>query len=770
MKLFVALTLFSSVLHANIHCEPELTPELNGIEQVSCADCNCVVNAHSESIKSLQAERAATIKNNLAPILKFNIKAALGSLKDSSVILTSAEANQKLQENTLKSCKLDQIADYDCAGAKNKDHLNALFGVSSIKEVAENFKKEFKSDDEKANACFSSGEAQLLQTSSNVIGSFSKWLTHLKEHKVGIESALKQGKTVADFLKEQDLTFERKLTQELTENPLFNSIVYDNEIMLEMLTKSESFLEDPKKLSKFVIFDAGKKINEKLLNESITNSCSSLMNTVKTAICADDRVAQSYYPDGETPAPTLNDLTGFDPNMHDPSYDAEMAEMMDDSSKSIVESSYVGHLFWCSAKTCATKEKSDSCHKQALSSEENETFANLMSGFTTNSEQVNRSDFYRKNLSKLCTLADCRTKPEAEQNACVEQATEAMGESAGVSIAALDFMSNIEQRSQADGYVPYTQLMANLEKSSLLEKAILGTDSESETSSSSQTETVSNDPVVTQPSRDNAGVSQTANATTSSRAVAPTTGRAQRAAPRESRPSFVNDAFRDFMSRIPKPEVNTASTNEVAAVREQAQRSLNNASESIEQIRESYRQTSFDRLNDIYSKIASNSATQGPQVASDVPTSTSFAAANSIGPNNIVNPAVNETVAQNTNAPSANSNRNISSAQASTGGAATAASVPRVSARAGETVLTVDVSELPTISSSNVEADGVDLSLPFQLAVRVAQDVFYIPVRPTVVDGRKILEPLLDQVDPNMRAQVLRSPLFEDYRKYLLRG
>lgn len=775
MRLLLIAPLFFSaqLAFASVPCDVELTPSINGLEQVSCTDCNCVVSAHAESIKELQKERAKTIKKNLAPILGFNLQNALNSLKDSSVILSLSNSDKLLDKATLSSCALDQISKISCAGAKNKSHLESLFGVSSINEVVNNLKKEFSSDDESVNACFSSAESKLIQTSSNVIANFSNLLEKLKGKEEKIASQIKEGKTLIEVLKEDGASFELSIIGKMVQNPVFKSILYNKNSLLELLKESQKFLSDPKELSNYIMFKAGKSLDQKLLNASVKQSCDELMKTVKTAICADDRVAQSYYPDESSPAPTLNDLTGFDPSIHDPSYDAEMAEMMDGDDKPLVESSYVGHLFWCSAKTCASKEKSDDCHKQVLSAEENQTFAGLLADTNVNREQANRRNEYRDNMKHLCSLAECKNKPQAEQLACVDKAKEAMGDSAGTSIAALDFMTNLET-SQGSDYVPYTQLMANLEQSSLLEQAILG---------SKNTSTKSNESnVATAPSDANsqtvAKATRTSNDSPNPSAIASRIqSQSRQSATRpnsanDSKPSFSDRAFADFMSRIPKPAVSVGEPEAKPATTEATNSALAKASESIEKLRESYRKSALDRMDQMYDQIikAGNNSAQASNniIPQGVSVASNQVRASDAGQGDFNQQQ--QVDAQNKQLAQGFASAGARTQSAAVNGRGTAAVKPaRVTTQNGQSVLNVGVDELPTISEQAVEGDGIDTAKPFQLAVKVAKDVFFVQVRPTVLNGRKMLEPMLDGLSPSLRAEVLKSPLFADYRKYLLK-
>src|SRR5690606_11424796 len=220
---------------------------------------------------------------------------------------------------------------------------------------------DFENSSANTSGCFSDSENKVVQVASNIIGNFSMLLNELSSYDEAILKKLSEQKSFTQILKEIDATKRSKL-HELTHNPLFQSFIHDNTIMKELFKRREDFTSNPQELGRYLMFSAGQNLNQELINQSIKDTCANLMNSIETAICSEDRVAQSFYPDAEVPAPTLNELTGYDPSLHDPSYDAEMAEMMDDPNKSITEGSYVGHLFWCSAKECSKKIATDVCH------------------------------------------------------------------------------------------------------------------------------------------------------------------------------------------------------------------------------------------------------------------------------------------------------------------------------------------------------------------------------------------------------------------------
>lgn len=111
----------------------------------------------------------------------------------------------------------------------------------------------------------------------------------------------------------------------------------------------------------------------------------------------------------------------------------------------------------------------------------------------------------------------------------------------------------------------------------------------------------------------------------------------------------------------------------------------------------------------------------------------------------------------------------IGGANAAASAAASSASAARVvTADDGVQTLNVKASELPRITPDSVQNFGVDTNKPFNIAVKVEQETYLVQVRPAMLAGTRMLEPMLDQLTPQLRAQVLKSPLFNQYRQYLL--
>src|SRR5690606_6104090 len=136
-------------------------------------------------------------------------------------------------------------------------------------EVVKNLKTEFSSDDEKVNACFSSAESKLIQTSSNVIANFSNLLEKLRGKEEKIASQIKEGKSLVEILKADGASFEISIIGKMVQNPVFKSILYNKDSLLELLKESQKFLSDPKQLSNYIMFKAGKNLDQKLLNASV---------------------------------------------------------------------------------------------------------------------------------------------------------------------------------------------------------------------------------------------------------------------------------------------------------------------------------------------------------------------------------------------------------------------------------------------------------------------------------------------------------------------
>lgn len=787
LKTLLVSSFLSSTSFASFCPAPELIPVIESLKDISCTECRCVAGAFGSTVTALQSERARSIKPKLKISLDTTIVSAMNAMVDADRILMMSGGQGSLNTKTLENCNLDRIAsEASCPGASNSKHLKELFNTDSIASVVANMKANFHTaGDIKAPACMTKEEGMIVSTASSVVASFEPLLKGVKDKKNDILAKLKSGKNIFEALSQSGLDTYANDVLSLADNPVFRSFLFDKTIANDLITNIDTYVADSSALIRYVMQEAGNKVDGNLLNESLQMSCNNLIETVKTAICAEDRIAQSYYPDPERPSPSLNDLTAYDPTMHDPSYDAEMASMMDDPNVSLVEGSYAGHLYWCSAKECSQKDDSDSCHQQALSKKENKVFSDLVAhtAFAELSNQKRNS--FNSGLSNVCSLAGCSKKPEKEQAACIETEQKKMGEIAGPSVAAIKYISSLSQPNSNNepgvNYKPYSQLLEDLKNPSPLAKAFVGEQpseilasntvapnvtGEANTGVIEDGEVTALNPAQNNKTSGNGKVSGTNNKRTITNKKSNQTTSGYHGA---NNGFFADNAFNDFMSRIPKTVTDATETKkpELTDREKRALEVSEDALEEMKRMQDDYRRNAFEQMGDQLRNARNNQ-----QQYASIGNQPTFVAPNA---NNNQNYNANQEqpqFAQNPQGVAPNlggggvqgSGYNATGARSPSGN-----SGPRLTMQGGQPTLNVGLNELPSMDEGSVKTEGVDPNQPFKLAVTVDKEVFVVSVKPTIIGGKRILAPMLDQLSPSLRSQVLKSPLFADYRRYLMK-
>jgi|GEM_PF-4182461 len=70
---------------------------------------------------------------------------------------------------------------------------------------------------------------------------------------------------------------------------------------------------------------------------------------------------------------------------------------------------------------------------------------------------------------------------------------------------------------------------------------------------------------------------------------------------------------------------------------------------------------------------------------------------------------------------------------------------------------------LPGVSSETVLNEGIDVSQPFMILVKVEKRLIKVPVRPYEVNGKRMLAPVIDEENVILVDLLRKSPLFKDY-------
>lgn len=759
-------------------------PSISSLEQATCSDCKCYTETHAGTIDDLSKDRAAKTKEKLqASILKSNENlvqkiSIFNKLQIGNTFIRGDDLS-----NTLKDCRLEKIKTNTstCPSAKDSSHLSKVFGSDSIEgyisSIAKSFSGESQAD---SKSCLTKNDLNELQMYSDVLRNGKELLENLIRNKTAVLASLSDKTTVSNWNTgvDKELVKIKDAFIELSSLSITSPILNDPKAFKFFIENSSEFLNNPSKLIDYFKKDAYVRfpsVQSTALVE-INSLCSELINNVSAMACAGDSLAYVDNPQ------LLANSFKYNSSDHLDGFDSMFA---DDSGLEFIESNYVTHLYKCSVDSCRDdKLNIPLCSKVKQSSTVNNVIKSIQLGeYISNTANKRLPDDID---ASLCKLADCQGN-QTQMNACYEGVKEELGEDADAILLSYSRVTNSSaQTSQQPGanYTPTQTPFAQQFLGSYSSTPVTATTP----SQSSSAGPIPNDPSVGDFKSARTGISSNTNSSTGPRVVT------------------ANDAFQEFMNKrfdslgssassFPRTQTNTVSPTTSARVgsnesmspsERRALDSMNRASETIDELRESYRNSALDRMEKLVQQAASTSrnvTNTTPSVNTGV-TSTGTNSKNQTN-RNIRNPsAITTNNSNSVNIQNPPSNENVGSTNGNfpqeVSGARNVASTPNGSGASGRTIpriqtndqglqtLNVNFAELPTINPAKVREEGVDTSKTFNIAVKVDQEVFLVEVRPTFVAGRRILEPMLDRLSSGLKAEVLKSPLFEEYRQYLL--
>lgn len=767
-------------------------PSIASLEQATCTDCKCYTETHEATIDELSKERAAKTKEKLqASILKSNEsivqKLSLFNKIQNSNSLTGSEDLTK----SLSQCKLENIKTKtsSCSSAKDSAHLSKVFGSDTLDEYISSVAKSFIGESESnAKSCLNKNEQNELQMYSNILSIGNELLEKLVKNKTAILATLSETTTLASLNTNEnpELVQIKDKFIELSSLSITSPILNDAKAFKFFIENASEFKNHPSKLIDYFKKDAYEKfptVQSSALAEMNT-LCSELVENVSTIACAGDSLA--YVDNSQLLANSFK----YNVSDHQNGFDSMFA---DDTGLDFIESNYVTHLYKCSVDSCRNEKlKISLCSKVKLSASVNKVIENIQLGeFVSNSFNKRLPDGAD---SSLCKLADCQGN-QTQMNACYEGVKSELGEDADAILLSYSRVSNSSGQSSTQPGANYTPAQTPFAQQ------FLGSYSSSPASVATPSQSASAAPVPNDPS---VGESSTTGSSSGNGQLSSSSSSNSSS----SRVVTANQAFQQFMnqrfdslgssaSSYPKTQttpnnavstgIRIGSNESMSPSERRALDSMNRASETIEELRESYRSSALDRMQSLVEQAAttsrnrtfdstsvSNSNTASSSTVSRPRTNSStqnpnVAQTNNVSPQSIPTNTTDQTIGGiNSNGQNQTTNgRGVASTQGAAG--STSTSTPRIETNnQGQQTLNVNFTELPTINPAKVREEGVDTTKNFNIAVRIDRDVFLVEVRPTFVAGRRILEPMLDNLSSGLKAEVLKSPLFEEYRQYLL--
>ncbi len=763
-------------------------PSVSSINQAACTDCNCYTETHGDTIGSIANQRASSAKNKIRNAAKTNNEKVVKDLAKLDQLLKNIpNKNQKIILENLKECGLDKIkeATRGCASSQDNQHIKDIFGSSSFDDYLKNLGATFEgnTNTQETSSCLTSIEQEKINESRMILSKTKEVIELLKTNKQALLQSFNSDTSVLSLkidTNNRSLVNLKDILEGFLNIPLASAIFKDPTAFQYFITNAENFEDQPGKVLDFFekdVVEISPNLQSSIVAE-IGFICDNVKRNVSSLACAGDSIAFTNnfeFFDKSFEYKATDHIEGFD------------SMFANENGQDFIDSNYVSHLFWCAGQSCSNQSFQNSvCSKVNNDEDLMHTFSDIIIGQEIdNSQNKSISSFDPKTL---CKLADCQGT-QAQMTACYDGVKEELGEDADSILLAYSRVTNsnpVGDNSPGANYTPTrtpfaTQFLGSYSST----PAVTPTPSPTQ----STTTPAPNDP--------SGGATNTAGNSTASSSSG-------------NRVVSANQAFQEFMNQrfdslatsatsFPRT-IDTSSThstgtgvrvssNESMSPRERrAMDSMNRASETIEELRESYRNRTLDRMQEYVERAAAINREPNPNtnVAQNNSNTVNSAAANTSRSNNrdsnISSPSNTYNPVAATNAVSTSSNQepgaqtaiaqatsNSTNSGRAPSSSPQAAPVTRVETNTqGTQTLNVSLEELPNISSDQVQDEGVDTSKTFNIAVRVEREVYMVEVRPTFVSGRRILEPMLDQLSSTLKAEVLRSPLFEDYRQYLL--
>ncbi len=767
-------------------------PSIASLEQASCTDCKCYTETHADTIESLVGERATAAKLKL----KENINNSNESLVKKLAAFNKFFQNTKGFDQTdvgseLKGCQLDQVKKSigDCASAKDgSEHLKQVFGVDSIDKYLGNLAKTF-TDEEKSvgNSCLKNLDLSELNSKMLLMSELKAVMPLIVKHKQTILSKLGDQTTLLNFDpgQNEDIIKIKDLLIEISSISETVPVLLNSDAFKKLITDSEMFMANPGKLLSYFENDVYEQFPKtiKLALNNAKELCKEFISGISKVACSGDDIA---FVDS---AKLFNNFNYF-PADHQNGFDTLFA---DDTGLEIIESNYVSHLYWCASTSCERSEIDlPLCKKVDKAKKLKSKIQEILAEDKLNKTKEESIPSFDPN--SLCKLADCQGN-QTQMNACYEGVKSELGEDADAILLSYSRVSNSSGQSSTQPGANYTPAQTPFAQQ------FLGSYSSSPASVATPSQSASAAPVPNDPS---VGESSTTGSSSGNGQLSSSSSSNSSS----SRVVTANQAFQQFMnqrfdslgssaSSYPKTQttpnnavstgIRIGSNESMSPSERRALDSMNRASETIEELRESYRSSALDRMQSLVeqaattsrnrtfdsasvsnSNTASNSTVSRPRTNSSTQ-NPNVAQTNNVSPQSIPTNTTDQTIGGiNSNGQNQTTNgRGVASTQGAAG--STSTSTPRIETNnQGQQTLNVNFTELPTISPAKVRDEGVDTTKNFNIAVRVDREVFLVEVRPTFVAGRRILEPMLDNLSSGLKAEVLKSPLFEDYRQYLL--
>lgn len=740
-----------------VDCGNEITgfPTLPSVQEATCSTCNCYTRTHDSTLNSLLPERAKLVKERLQnDIIQKN--------RQNSKDLAALDAIlKKTSSSNFGACSLDLIEKSvnDCS--PSADHLQAVFGHSSIKsylgELAQDFGVTEGSVKQNSQSCLSSHEIEQLNNQRAILNLTKDILSEFKSHKSELKEMLNGSANMSESNQSKLLLIFNNLLLQARLEPTLEVIFNDDQALLYIIENAETLSASDGEILDFFENEVYQKF-PRLVGETqkkVEKLCQDIMSSVTEIACVgdgiafmnDERVAESVF--------------RYIPSDHEKGFDSLF---VNDDGRDSLDTNFVNHLYWCTGKSCNDNSAPKVCAKvpnitkldpvlKAVSNEadRNRDLVALLGDFDPNS---------------LCKLADC-SGTQTQMNVCYENVKKELGPDADAILLSYSRVQNQQSTNstQATGF-----------DRSEFARNFLG--------SYEPKEKVSQDS--SSPRQVEAAQSSRADTSAAPAVAASASG---------NRVVTANQAFQEFMNQRfdslanssstfkPERRASTSANNtsvgtgvrvsNTSSNDRRALETLNEASETIEGLREGYRKSAFERMQRLVEQAASQN--NNPGNASNRTTSSSapsVARQQEQRATAILPAAVAANVASaNINGNTAAVGDNNNNAQAAVGRSPSSiGGTARITTNAsGQQTLNVSLSELPSINSASVANEGVDTNKPFNIAVKVDDQIYMVQVRPALLSGKRMLEPMLDQLTSTLRAEVLKSPLFEDYRKYLVR-
>ena len=741
-------------------------PTMSSVQEASCSDCNCYTRTHDEALSELLPERAALVKEKLKnEFIQVN--------QQTTKSLARLDAILKIQAgSSLKSCSLVDIKQRvsACDSAPTAKHLTDVFGVDSIDgylaSLGQSFGETEGSISGNSQSCLSSNEVEQINSNRIKLKISSLILQSMSADKEKLKIFLSSGKKLTDSENKEFPELVKVITQ-ASVDPALAAIFRDQAVLKYIVNNIETISSNDGSILDFFtsqVYSQFPSVIEHTKAE-MDDLCKSLTDSVVNLACAGDSLAfqqnseVSKYAFEYTPA---DHSAGFD------------SMFVNDEGRDVLNTNYVNHIYWCAGKSCQNEKSPSVCAKVPDTKEIDQTLQFVTDGASVNRLLSRIAPTFDAN--SLCKLANC-SGTQAQMNACYEGVKSELGDDADSILLSYSRVQNQPNATQTNG----NQVAQGFSRSEFAAN-FLGTYSPTPIETASEN-TNRPEPVATQNENSSASTSNATSDRTPRRVV--TADQAFQEFMNSRFDSIANSSsnFRPAVVSNNSPVVtsnNSSTTSRESATERQARQALNQASNTIEELRDGYRQSAFDRMQRLVDQAARNSRANNFVAASgfnnaSTTNSNNNSRANSnaagvsrAGPGGT---GVEQAAVANTESAAVNGRNpaSVSSAGAATNASGSSAAAARViTADDGVQTLNVKLNELPRITPSSVENFGVDTNKPFNIAVKVEQQTYIVQVRPAMLSGTRMLEPMLDQLTGQLRAEVLKSPLFAQYRQYLL--